>query len=316
MKSQRPITLLTGLCFLVVAVSGVVAYFTSFSIKVVGLHALTGFAFIALALWHVRNSFRPMRAHLRSRLLPACAVAIAALGALLWWQPAPVRAVLGLSRNLGPPLTTIASNDSGLTLRYVPSPDYRMQIDVQMGPTFNPDQPPAAAVWLENDSSYHILTLHVSEGAEQGDTLPYWRSKVEGWEAAKAEAAALEDAQAEVDAVAGATTNSSFDPFDYIRPADPENPMPYRVLIEINQPGDARGEAADQPSLVYLVDVDNLDPRIYQLFELHGEPRSETNGEGDTEWHLYYPDEVGSAVELIDSSLLTIERGESVVLER
>ena len=33
-----------------------------------------------------------------------------------------------------------------------------------------------------------------------------------------------------------------------------DNPMPYRLLIEIDQPSD------DQPSLVYSVEVANADP--------------------------------------------------------
>ena len=59
------------------------------------------------------------------------------------------------------------------------------------------------------------------------------------------------DLKEQVDGVSGATWNSSFDPADYILPADPDNPMPYRLLIEIDQPDD------DQPSLVYSVEVDN-----------------------------------------------------------
>ena len=295
MKSQRPITLLTALCFVIVAVSGVIAFATPFSLRVIGLHALTGFAFIALALWHVRNSFAPFRKHLQSRILWVCLAASGALAALLWWQPAPVRAVLGLSKNLGPPLTAIAHNKRGLSLRYAPSPDYRMQLDVQMGPTFDAASPPAFAVWLENASSYHINTLHVSEGKDTASELPYWESKVRGWKEAKREAALTEEAEEEVDAISGATANSSFDPLDYIRPADPENPMPYRVLIEINQPGDSHHESPDQPSLVYAVEIDNLNPQVYQLLELFGYPKPEIEEDGDKAWHLYYPDtEVGS----------------------
>jgi hypothetical protein len=67
----------------------------------------------------------------------------------------------------------------------------------------------------------------------------------------------------------GATQNSSFDPADYILPGDNDESLPYRLLIEINQPGD------DQASLVYAVDIDNFDPRTFQLLDLVGYPKRE-----------------------------------------
>ena len=140
--------------------------------------------------------------------------------------------------------------------------------------------------------------------------LPYWDFKVRGWEEAQRKAAAagkelneLNEEQ-EVDGLSGATQNSSFDPADYILPADPENPMPYRLLIEIDQPDD------EQPSLVYSVEVDNADPRAFQLLDLVGYPKREEDDEkGKEVWALYFVDEeIDSALGLIDSALLTIDR--------
>ena len=80
--------------------------------------------------------------------------------------------------------------------------------------------------------------------------------------------------------------------------------MPYRLLIEIDQPDD------DQPSLVYSVEVDNADPRAFQLLDLVGYPKREENDENGKEvWALYFVDErIDSALGLIDSALLTIDR--------
>ncbi|MBT3479848.1 MAG: hypothetical protein HN457_00240, partial [Opitutales bacterium] len=64
-------------------------------------------------------------------------------------------------------------------------------------------------------------------------------------------------------------------------------------------------------SLVYGVDIDNAAPRTYQLLDLVGYPvEQEDNEEGEEEeWALYYVDgRFRSALDLIDSSLLTIER--------
>ena len=79
--------------------------------------------------------------------------------------------------------------------------------------------------------------------------------------------------------------------------------MPYRLLIEIDQPDDG------QPSLVYAVDIDNADPRTFQLLELVGYPKQEEDDEDDKEvWALYYVEQFESTLEMIDSALLTISR--------
>ena len=77
-----------------------------------------------------------------------------------------------------------------------------------------------------------------------------------------------------------------------------------RCLIEINQPDDS------QPSLVYSVEIDNADPRAFQLLDLVGYPKREPDDENGKEtWALYFVDErFDSALTLINSALLTIDR--------
>ena len=61
---------------------------------------------------------------------------------------------------------------------------------------------------------------------------------------------------------------------------------------------------------MYAVEIDNALPRTWQLLELRGYPkRGEDDAKGRETWGLYYVDETfTSALELIDSALLTIER--------
>ena len=165
------------------------------------------------------------------------------------------------------------------------------------------NQPPHFAIWLENASHYHIKTLKPDDLT----ALPYWDFKRRGWETAKSKAEASGKDLAEeldVDGVSGATQNSSFDPADYILPTNTDESLPYRLLIEIDQPND------DQASLVYAVDIDNADPRTFQLLDLVGYPkREEDDQDGKEVWALYYVDgNFTTALELIDSALLTIER--------
>jgi len=304
------VTLLVALTFAVVAVTGVLAFVRGFSLRIIGLHALMGFVFVALIGFHVANNIRPLKRYLRSETLWSCIAITAVLTIFVWQQPGPVRALLGLSGNIGPAMQRFEMSDDELVFQYVPAEHYKMALRVKTGEAYDAENPPKVAIWLENQGAYHIKTLHSPE-ASDAESLPYWSFKVRGWEKAKQEAELKEVDGEEIDGVTMPTPNGSFDPADYILPADPENPMPYKMLIEINEPGDAHGMYEDQPSLVYSVEIDNAWPKTFQLLEILGYPKREDHDDKEA-WSLYYVDErVGSAVNLIDSALLTIERGES-----
>ncbi len=302
------VSLLTALSFIVLAVTGILAFVQPFSIHVVGLHALMGFVFVGLIVLHVVNNIGHLSRYFRTKILWATLAIIVGLTAFFLWQPGPIRSILALSQNLGPALDRFKMQDDGLVYQYSPAPDYKMALTIRAGKTFDPNTPPHITIWLENASFYHIKTLREPYDLRAGRAaLPYWDFKVRGWEDAKRKANETGkdlNEQEEVDGVSGATRNSSFDPADYILPADPKNPMPYRLLIEIDQPND------NQPSLVYSVEIDNSDPRAFQLLDLVGYPKQEENDkDGKEVWALYFVDErFGSALELIDSALLTIDR--------
>ena len=307
-RQRSAVSLLVAFSFIVLAVTGVLAFILPFSIRIIGLHALIGFGFVGLIAFHVFNNFRQLSGYLRSRVVWGTLVATIILVAVFLWQPAPVRKVLRLSGNLGPALDRFEVTDEGMRYQYVPDPRYRMALNVRRGSAFDGSNPPDFAIWLENASHYHIKTLHTPQNPTSASaTLPYWDFKRRGWEEAKREADAsgkeIEE-ELEVHALAGATQNSSFDPADYILPDEAEESLPYRLLIEIDQADD------DQASLVYGVDIDNAYPRTFQLLDLVGYPvREEDDDEGKGEWALYYIDETfDSALKLIDSALLTIER--------
>ncbi|MDB4614400.1 hypothetical protein OAH18_01795 [bacterium] len=308
-KHQRSfISLLTAFSFVVLAVTGILAFVRPFSIQVVGLHALMGFVFVGVIALHVANNFSHLSRYIRTKVVWVTLAITMGLTALFLWQPGPIRSILALSQNLGPALDQFEMKDDGLVYHYSPAPDYKMALTIRAGKAFDAKTPPHVAIWLENAAFYHIRTLREPDELTVGRAaLPYWDFKVRGWEEAKRKAKEsgkdLSD-QLEVDGVSGATQNSSFDPADYILPTDPNNPMPYRLLIEIDQPDD------DQPSLVYSVEIDNSDPRAFQLLDLVGYPkREEDDKDGKEVWSLYFVDErFQSATKLIDSALLTIDR--------
>ena len=308
-QKRSTISLLTAFSFVVLAVTGLLAFALPFSVRIVGLHSLIGFVFIGLIALHVFNNSGHLNRYLRRRRVWATFGITMALAGLFLWQPAPVKSVLGLSRNLGPAIDRFEVTEKGLNYQYAPDARYKIALKVRTGSVFNAATPPHFAIWLENASHYHIKTLHAPPTLTDAPTaLPYWDFKRRSWEAAKrqAEISGKDLAkEPDVDGISGATQNSSFDPADYILPTDTEESLPYRLLIEIDQPGD------NQPSLVYAVEIDNAAPRTFQLLDLVGYPKREENDkDGKEVWTLYYTDErFTSALELIDSALLTIDRG-------
>jgi hypothetical protein len=302
--------LLIALTFSVMAVTGVLAFVRPFSLKIVGLHALVGFFFIVLAVLHVLNNRHPLKGYLHSRALWVALAITVALTVVILQQSAPVRALLGLSANLGPALERFEIGEGEMVFHYSPDPAYKMKLTVKTGRAYDAATPPAVAIWLENQGAFHIKTLLAPEPSAAG-SLSYWSFKRDGWQKAKAEADAESLDGLEVDAVSEPTPNGSFDPADYILPADPDNPMPYQLLIEIDQARDAHESIDDQPSLVYSVTIDNATPTTFQILDLVGYPKREDKPDGKEAWSLYYVDDrFGSALQLIDSALLTIERAE------
>ncbi|MCG8599766.1 MAG: hypothetical protein MI807_06455 [Verrucomicrobiales bacterium] len=314
MKQKRSaVSLLVASSFLVLSVTGVLAFALPFSIRIVGLHALMGFVFVGLIGFHIANNLGHLSRYSRSALVWITAAATIALTLLFLWQPRPVKSILGWSRNMGPSLDRLDVQSDGLVYQYHPAPDYRMDLTIRAGRAFDFENPPTVAIWLENASFYHIKTLQEPENTKNASAdLPYWDFKRRGWEEAKRKAEEEKSGREkqlqenELDAVSGATRNSSFDPADYILPADPDNPMPYRLLVELDHPDD------DLPSLVYAAEIDNADPRFFQLLELVGYPKQDEDREGKESWSLYYVDysdaKFQSSLELIDSILLTIDR--------
>ena len=291
------------------AVTGIIAFIQPFSIEIIGLHALTGFLFIGVVIGHIFNNSFALKKYIKSPVVLGVIGVTIFTTLLFYYQPAPIKKILGLSGNLGPALDLFEMDEKGMTYRYSPDPGYKMLIDLRTGPAYDLKNPPRLAAWLENQSLYHIKTLYVSDTPDNREQLPYWAFKVKGWEKAQKEAEeknlSLEDS---VDAVSEATANGSFDPADYILPTEQNASMPYRVMIEVNQPNDPSSKLDDQPSLVYEVEVDNYDPYTFQLLELVGYPVIEENEEKE-EWYLSYADEsIESAFEIVDSVLLQIDR--------
>lgn len=297
--------------FVTLAVTGLMGFFLPFNLLTVSVHSFIGFIFILSVALHIKNNWRSLRGYFKTRSAMVLLLFVIGLIAVILWQPAPVKAILGLSSNLGPDPSRFELVGQRMLYRYDPAPHYRLQLEVIGGLAYDANDPPFVAIWIENRSGYHIKSLYHSDRDGYEAQLPYWHHKRSEYLKYKKEQEAKSQTQrqAELDALSSATENDSFDPADYIVPRDPARQSPYRVMIEINQQGDANDDHADQPSLVYAVEVDNLDPRTFQVLEIVGYPKAEQGEDGQAVWSLYFVDEtITTARDLLDSALLRIVR--------
>jgi hypothetical protein len=226
-----------------------------------------------------------------------CALLAAVLGAVIAFQLPPIPAFMNLSKNVGPSRSTLIDDRHQLHYSYAVSEDYALRMTVQKGSSY-PAPAPLMAIWVENQSAYHIHTLYTSEGDNLAVQLPYWHDKRAMWRKAREEFEQKKEAEG-IDGVARATPNNSFDPADYMLGTDQR----YTVMMEINDPGDD----GNQPSLIYSVEVSNASPVVYQTLTLLGIP--EPSNDEEHSWQIGYDtSRLTTAQNLIDSVLLTLQR--------
>ena len=234
------VSLLIAILFLSLAVTGVMGFFLPFDLLTVAVHSILGFIFIVAVGWHVKNNARQLRKYFGSWSALWVILSVVTLIVVILYQPRPVKALLGLSQNIGPAVDQFELEEGKMVYHYNPSPTYRMKLDFKGGPAFDQENPPFIAIWIENTSRYHLKTLYHTEHPDVKNQLPYWSFKKSEYEKYKAESEALEksEEQADADTVSSATPNASFDPADYIVPKDAKKETPYRLLIELNLPKD------------------------------------------------------------------------------
>ncbi len=149
----------------VVTVTGAIAFLRPFSMVVTSLHVIFGLCLVIAAIWHVRNNFPSLRSDLKTRSAIVCAtLAVVLLTAVLLQVP-PVRTFMSWSANVGPSPVSWLGHENRLRLRYSASREYLLILDVQKGPAY-PTERPCIAIWLENESAYHIHTLHAPDAED------------------------------------------------------------------------------------------------------------------------------------------------------
>jgi hypothetical protein len=203
--SRRFASLLVGLSFLAVGVTGVLSFALPWGDRLSGLHTVAGFIFLGAGALHVTHNARAWLRYAadRSRRLPSARLVVAlglcaALLAGALWRVRPLSSLLAWGRALRDADAPARTGYQSLTL------DTRgdgplVVVDLKAGPHFHTyqkefgwDITPQIAVWTEDEQGRYLETLYVTrdegrDGYDDGDgrtlsprpaSLPVWRHKL------------------------------------------------------------------------------------------------------------------------------------------
>lgn len=342
---RRWISLFLFAAMTVIVVTGVLAFFRPFSLRVMSLHVVFGMLMAPVVVWHVCNNRHKLTGYLRGKALGgrtsgsaiAVSLIVSLVAAAAWLQLPSITALMGLSyradeTNREPPV--LRKSGELLNFEYQPGTDYDLNVQIKTTPEFErvlqsgltvAQSAPHMAIWLENADGYHIHTLYVSDSVAgeswidangqthpRGSILPYWNHKRTNYE--KAKQIADQKIRDDVDGVSSATLNRSFIASEYVLP----DSQTYSVLLEVNKPYDENDSfqkpALGQPSIVYSVRIRNEEPHHYQVMEMIGHTDTsattiERDGQMYEEMNLQYDrSQLTTSQRLIDSVLVKITR--------
>ena len=112
------VSLTISILFLSLAITGVMGFFLPFNLLTISVHSILGFIFIAAIGLHLKNNFRQLKKYFSSWSALIVFLSIASLTVVILLQPKPVKAILGLSKNLGPPDDQFKLKTNSLTYNY------------------------------------------------------------------------------------------------------------------------------------------------------------------------------------------------------
>ncbi len=290
MKSRAFVSLFTAFIFIGMAVTGLLSYMQKYNERLSAFHVVFSLSFVILALFHIRNNFKPLKAYFtrkETRFLPPVLLGIVVLfTAGVFFSLFPFKQIVGFGQTLRKQhelqkkteyLITTKSEAAGraITLDFKAGPEY-------MTERIRPDggviaSIPQIAVWLEDAAGRYLETLYVSGKSATGNysggknrrpgALPVW-SHARGIKSADG-LFMPDQATAVVDGLSAATPLTSFS----VNSKYPEQ-NGLKILIEVNKSFDEneyfnKKNITDDP--VYAANP-NGQPSLVYAAELQAEP--------------------------------------------
>ncbi len=311
--------------FVILMVTGIIAYLLPFSLNNTRVHIVFAFATIFFIGYHLTQKYGYFpkaitRTSLRTRqllLLILCILIFVLVSALQniapiskfmdWsYESRHQREILRVSPNTA---TQIIENNLHTVRSFEPKEDDTQRavaLDIEVRMSAQITHKPAIAIWAESTTGALIETLYLSPELAYSDSptwhgqtvnrskiLPIWRSRftlISGLEP-----------NGTIDGSTGATANHTFSLKKYFSQAEQE----YLIFFEINQPFDTNKDWQDkllgQPSVVYSTYMEHSDLKKYAILELTGHGGSNNLG-GGIEYEL---DTITTAKELVDLILIS-----------
>ena len=315
------------LCFITLAISGVLSFCLPFDLDTTRLHIVFGFICIILIGFHLVGKATYFKAVLlkgsksslpKSRLIFIVALWLGLVFTSLYnWTPAKqIMANSYESREshqvVRPNALIKSISDSNFhsTVRLHENQKSKaLEIHLAYKPELQIK--PAIAIWAESKGGSLIETLYLTPAlayseqvnwhgkqVKRSQILPIWRHRYTLLTGI--------DPDGELDIMSGATSQHSFSLEKYLKSDADE----YVIYVEVNLPKDTDKGWTDshlgQPSVLYSTYVDHSEKKKYRLLELTGHSgRSDDEPEGMINYDL---DQLSSAKYLIDLGLIETSR--------
>ncbi len=261
MLFRKIISISIAICFIAIAVTGILFFFTPYQRTTATIHTIFGFTFLLGVLWHIKNNFPSLKHYVVTKnrvsflklpfliILLFCVLLLASYS-----QVKPIKSFMDWGAELKANATVEVDNNSYILHEVNLNDSIKIEVDFLKGKHF---WHPQIAIWLEDESGNYLKSLYVSEATATGtffggrdkenfktfdetkvnpnninyrrvDALPYWSHK-RGIKYADGMYAPTKE-QPIVDGISGATFSDNF----LYRTSFNHKQTKFKLYLEIN----------------------------------------------------------------------------------
>lgn len=165
MTFRKTISLLIGLSFVILFITGVLSYFNQYSRITATLHTVFGILFTPGIAFHLKNNFRSIKVYIKGKTILLLSIGIILVFSLAYYQIEPFNILM----NFGAKSKATTKKEISLTeyeiIEMNTGKDILLTIDLLKSEHY---WHPQMAIWLEDHQGNYIETLFVSKATAKG----------------------------------------------------------------------------------------------------------------------------------------------------
>ncbi|MGX1930161.1 hypothetical protein [Flagellimonas sp. 2504JD4-2] len=165
MKFRKLIGLSIGISFVVLFITGLLSFYTTYSRSIATLHTVFGLLFTVGVLFHLKNNFRPLASYSKGKmtLFVVCAGALFFVGAK--YETPPFKQLMDFGASAKSNSERMVNPEAYELVEMNTSKGMHITLDLLRGEHY---WHPQMAVWIEDEVGNYIETLFVSKATAKG----------------------------------------------------------------------------------------------------------------------------------------------------